>query len=53
MPEHSAKRPGSRDVFGHPADLAVLHAPNSSSSMTVLAVRQTATSAPALVAIPR
>ncbi|MBI3205416.1 MAG: hypothetical protein HYZ29_28005 [Myxococcales bacterium] len=32
---------------------AVLHAPSSSSSMTVLAVRQTATSAPALVAIPR
>lgn len=32
---------------------AVLHAPSSSSSMTVLAVRQTTTSAPALVAIPR
>jgi hypothetical protein len=33
--------------------VAVLHAPSSSSSMTVLAVRKTAASAPALVAVPR
>ncbi len=33
--------------------VAVLHAPSSSSSMTVLAVRQTTASAPALAAIPR
>lgn len=34
-------------------NLAVLHAPSASSSMTVLAVEKTAGSAPALLAIPR
>ncbi|MBK7585463.1 MAG: hypothetical protein IPI67_35420 [Myxococcales bacterium] len=33
--------------------IEVLHAPSSASSMTVLAVRKTAASAPALLAIPR
>ncbi len=41
--------PQKQDLGG----AAVLHAPSSSSSMTVLAVRQTTASTPVLVAIPR